>query len=156
MCLSLFHSFFYTLSLYFRDYFPVTIHGIFLQCEEDHQIVWPCRSADGNSQRVHRPYMSPTTSRFVVPLPSTYNNRLFKSYVRIRYIKNTCFSRSREELQSSWTICQRTPTISEDGPARLSTSPVRAQMPVVRLYGCLLYTSPSPRDRHRSRMPSSA
>ena len=22
--------------------------------------------------------------------------------------------------------------------------------------GCLLYTSPSPRDRHRSRMPSSA
>ena len=25
-----------------------------------------------------------------------------------------------------------------------------------RLYGCLLYTSPSPRDRTRSRMPSSA
>ena len=24
------------------------------------------------------------------------------------------------------------------------------------LYGCLLYTSPSPRDRQRSRMPSSA
>ena len=24
------------------------------------------------------------------------------------------------------------------------------------LYGCLLYTSPSPRDRTRSRMPSSA
>ena len=24
------------------------------------------------------------------------------------------------------------------------------------LYGCLLYTSPSPRDKHRSRMPSSA
>ena len=27
---------------------------------------------------------------------------------------------------------------------------------VVLLYACLLYTSPSPRDRHRSRMPSSA
>ena len=27
---------------------------------------------------------------------------------------------------------------------------------VVQLYGCLLYTSPSPRDRTRSRMPSSA
>ena len=27
---------------------------------------------------------------------------------------------------------------------------------VVRLIGCLLYTSPSPRDRTRSRMPSSA
>ena len=25
-----------------------------------------------------------------------------------------------------------------------------------RLYGCLLYTSPSPRDMRRSRMPSSA
>ena len=25
-----------------------------------------------------------------------------------------------------------------------------------RLYGCLLYTSPSPRDRQKSRMPSSA
>ena len=25
-----------------------------------------------------------------------------------------------------------------------------------QLYGCLLYTSPSPRDRTRSRMPSSA
>ena len=26
----------------------------------------------------------------------------------------------------------------------------------VRLYACLLYTSPSPRDRQKSRMPSSA
>ena len=25
-----------------------------------------------------------------------------------------------------------------------------------KLYSCLLYTSPSPRDKHRSRMPSSA
>ena len=28
--------------------------------------------------------------------------------------------------------------------------------PSKRYYGCLLYTSPSPRDRTRSRMPSSA
>ena len=27
---------------------------------------------------------------------------------------------------------------------------------VLKSYGCLLYTSPSPRDRTRSRMPSSA
>ena len=27
---------------------------------------------------------------------------------------------------------------------------------ISRVYGCLLYTSPSPRDRTRSRMPSSA
>ena len=29
-------------------------------------------------------------------------------------------------------------------------------VPVDNIYGCLLYTSPSPRDRTRSRMPSSA
>ena len=29
-------------------------------------------------------------------------------------------------------------------------------LPLSRGYGCLLYTSPSPRDRTRSRMPSSA
>ena len=35
-------------------------------------------------------------------------------------------------------------------------SPVKGTM-VIRPYGyCLLYTSPSPRDRTRSRMPSSA
>ena len=31
----------------------------------------------------------------------------------------------------------------------------RAQIPII-LFTCLLYTSPSPRDRTRSRMPSSA
>ena len=31
-----------------------------------------------------------------------------------------------------------------------------ARAMIVRLWGCLLYTSPSPRDRTRSRMPSSA
>ena len=45
-----------------------------------------CRVADGNSQWVHRPYLLLTTSRFVVPLPSTYDSRLFRSYVWIRYI----------------------------------------------------------------------
>ena len=41
--------------------------------------------ADGHSQRVHRPYLSLTTSRFVVLLPSTYDNRLIK-YLRINSI----------------------------------------------------------------------
>ena len=36
--------------------------------------------ADGHSQRVHRPYLSLTTSRFVVLLPSTYDNHLIKIY----------------------------------------------------------------------------
>ena len=29
-------------------------------------------------------------------------------------------------------------------------------MKLIRIYTCLLYTSPSPRDRQKSRMPSSA
>ena len=32
----------------------------------------------------------------------------------------------------------------------------RNQLPVITLNGCLLYTSPSPRDQRGSRMPSSA
>ena len=39
--------------------------------------------------------------------------------------------------------------LDEDGPIAASESPTRANT-------CLLYTSPSPRDRTRSRMPSSA
>ena len=37
-----------------------------------------------------------------------------------------------------------------------SNGTVDAGEPVIRSYSCLLYTSPSPRDRTRSRMPSSA
>ena len=33
---------------------------------------------------------------------------------------------------------------------------VDVSLPPERAFGCLLYTSPSPRDRTRSRMPSSA
>ena len=37
-----------------------------------------------------------------------------------------------------------------------SDNPALRQMGYKQLMGCLLYTSPSPRDRTRSRMPSSA
>ena len=33
---------------------------------------------------------------------------------------------------------------------------LREKQKVKRMYGCLLYTSPSPRDKRQSRMPSSA
>ena len=33
---------------------------------------------------------------------------------------------------------------------------VTNKLPIAIVYACLLYTSPSPRDRTRSRMPSSA
>ena len=37
-----------------------------------------------------------------------------------------------------------------------STMPETDEVQVRRHQGCLLYTSPSPRDRQKSRMPSSA
>ena len=51
--------------------------------------------------------------------------------------------------------------VSKDGEAALnsmlsSCSPGIAVMNIDNGYGCLLYTSPSPRDTERSRMPSSA
>ena len=46
-------------------------------------------------------------------------------------------------------------TRSNDGSAEIITADdIRAGVSLT--YGCLLYTSPSPRDRTRSRMPSSA
>ena len=40
--------------------------------------------------------------------------------------------------------------------ARKAFYPARIPFPLVHVDTCLLYTSPSPRDRTRSRMPSSA
>jgi len=74
-----------------------------------------------------------------------------------------------QELKDGWRLaCQTYPT--SDMKLMISaesmTTPQRIQVegleirvppdPAVRAYGCLLYTSPSPRDRTRSRMPSSA
>ena len=41
-------------------------------------------------------------------------------------------------------------------PARTPANTAMTAMTLDQLSGCLLYTSPSPRDRTRSRMPSSA
>ena len=43
-----------------------------------------------------------------------------------------------------------------DRPYRKSARPVGDVMGKYHPHGCLLYTSPSPRDGHQSRMPSSA
>ena len=40
--------------------------------------------------------------------------------------------------------------------ARLAREKFEVPLVVARIYDCLLYTSPSPRDRQKSRMPSSA
>ena len=46
--------------------------------------------------------------------------------------------------------------ISEEIPQDFAIYDLVQFLNGVSLYGCLLYTSPSPRDRTRSRMPSSA
>ena len=57
----------------------------------------------------------------------------------------------------------RTPTFLQNPHALLSNNVFEVELaPEIQLfllqpnYSCLLYTSPSPRDRTRSRMPSSA
>ena len=42
------------------------------------------------------------------------------------------------------------------GPARTSNARVSEREDLANFISCLLYTSPSPRDRQKSRMPSSA
>ena len=49
--------------------------------------------------------------------------------------------------------------MSQNGPSAadlVNTASEAEIADILYLYGCLLYTSPSPRDRTRSRMPSSA
>ena len=46
--------------------------------------------------------------------------------------------------------------LANSNPATIMTDPEFADATYVEPLDCLLYTSPSPRDRTRSRMPSSA
>ena len=43
-----------------------------------------------------------------------------------------------------------------EDPKNLKRKPANVVMKYMQDFGCLLYTSPSPRDRQKSRMPSSA
>src|SRR5674476_1397654 len=57
-----------------------------------------------------------------------------------------------------WEVTDKLPVIieliDEDVKIRSFYETIRQQLESMR-YGCLLYTSPSPRDRQKSRMPSS-
>ena len=46
--------------------------------------------------------------------------------------------------------------MSTDDVGRVAGKNLIPQYTYARIYNCLLYTSPSPRDRQKSRMPSSA
>ena len=52
-------------------------------------------------------------------------------------------------------LTERTHAVAESGPGQNGDVPHQQQGPG-RKGPCLLYTSPSPRDRQKSRMPSSA
>ena len=63
------------------------------------------------------------------------------------------------EVESEIVATETVPTaIEREKPPRLSQDDITKDYEYTRgnLYSCLLYTSPSPRDRTRSRMPSSA
>ena len=52
---------------------------------------------------------------------------------------------------------ERTQVIQEVHLEDFSDEPIPEEnLALAKKYGCLLYTSPSPRDRQKSRMPSSA
>ena len=51
-------------------------------------------------------------------------------------------------------LTERTHAVAESGPGQNGDVPHQQQGPGRK--GCLLYTSPSPRDQRGSRMPSSA
>ena len=59
-----------------------------------------------------------------------------------------------------WKVVQQQPSAAVfpdgEGLADVQSRAVRAVRELDRIYGCLLYTSPSPRDATLSRMPSSA
>ena len=48
------------------------------------------------------------------------------------------------------------PETKEQAEAILSKLGIPSSVAINMFYNCLLYTSPSPRDRQKSRMPSSA
>ena len=76
---------------------------------------------------------------------STSNNRTFA----LVYISNTA-------TRSSNNYCAEQAAFFTGVGPRLSSLNDNLQLWTAMLYTCLLYTSPSPRDRQKSRMPSSA
>ena len=57
------------------------------------------------------------------------------------------------DLEGSWRASDNTVTLAASGVLGVR---VACEAPMMAAEGCLLYTSPSPRDRQKSRMPSSA
>ena len=70
-------------------------------------------------------------------------------------VREESVQKSPQEPQEESDVHKDT-TVEKDAPNEAPTSPSRSSAPPKLLRSCLLYTSPSPRDRQKSRMPSSA
>ena len=82
---------------------------------------------------------------------------LVGTFTGVRYIVNLTDTINQNELrltnpERDVGVLEKNITVIN---TRLSSAEATWQM-AENLYSCLLYTSPSPRDRQKSRMPSSA
>ena len=64
------------------------------------------------------------------------------------------FGRTMRSSHTTIRIDKPVSSLVQDGPFHYSRNP--GYLSLAMIYTCLLYTSPSPRDRQKSRMPSSA
>ena len=64
--------------------------------------------------------------------------------------------KKHEELSAKVELIQRRPGSDDLEIASMKKQKLRLKEEITRLQNCLLYTSPSPRDKRQSRMPSSA
>ena len=62
----------------------------------------------------------------------------------------------RKKICSEDDYCKKTRTLTPEGVAKIEEYFKMQDDKIIEPNFCLLYTSPSPRDRTRSRMPSSA
>ena len=70
-----------------------------------------------------------------------------------------CATEAQRESNSMQQIINETKSSNDSCKQQMNQNPsvqIIFEKVVVQAMGCLLYTSPSPRDRTRSRMPSSA
>ena len=95
----------------------------------------------------------------VIDLPIKVGDSVSQSQplARIAAPKDMQLVADVDELDLPNVVIGATVTFRLDAyPERELQGVVRTTAPQARVQGCLLYTSPSPRDRTRSRMPSSA
>ena len=82
-------------------------------------------------------------------------------------VADAALAAGRKSFDGPFNITLRSPEMTElsgplDAYLRTKSTAIPAKLKEIaimltaRFWGCLLYTSPSPRDRTRSRMPSSA